>query len=91
MVDPHIKARALHRTKIIKGQLDGLIKAIEDESYCQSLLLQSLSIQRSLKSLDCLMLESHLKIHVVKQMQSKEEQDKAIEELLDVYTLSTKT
>lgn len=90
MVDPKIKARALHRAKIIKGQLEGLIRAIESESYCHSLLLQSLSIQRSLKSLDHLMLESHLKIHVVKQMQSKAEQQKAIKELLKVYTMSSK-
>ncbi|MFZ2803614.1 MAG: metal-sensitive transcriptional regulator [Patescibacteria group bacterium] len=91
MVDPKIKARALHRTKIIKGQLEGLIKAIEKESYCHSLLIQSLSIQRSLKSLDHLLLESHLKIHVVEQMQKKNEQEKAINELLSVYTLTTKT
>ncbi len=90
MVDPKIKARALHRTKIIKGQLEGLIRAIENESYCQSLLLQSLSIQRSLKSLDHLMLESHLKTHVVKQMQQKADQQKAIKELLTVYTMSSK-
>jgi len=91
MVDAKIKARALHRTKIIRGQLEGLIKAIENESYCHSLLIQSLSIQRSLKSLDNLMLESHLKIHVIEQMQKKSEQQKAIKELLSVYTLSTKT
>jgi DNA-binding FrmR family transcriptional regulator len=90
MVDPKIKARALHRAKIIRGQLEGLIKAIEKESYCQSLLLQSLSIQRSLKSLDHLMLESHIKIHVVEQMQHKAEQQKAIKELLEVYTMSSK-
>jgi DNA-binding FrmR family transcriptional regulator len=90
MVDPHIKARALHRTKIIKGQLEGLIKAIENESYCHSLLLQSLSIQRSLKSLDHLMLESHLKIHVVRQMRDTKMQRKAIQELLKVYTMSSK-
>ncbi len=88
MVDPKIKARAIHRTKIIRGQLEGLIKAIENEEYCQTLLLQSLSIQRSLKSLDHLMLESHLKSHVVNQMQKKNEREKAIKELLEVYTLS---
>ncbi len=55
-----------------------------------SLLLQSLSIQRSLKSLDHLMLESHLKILVVEQMQKKSEQQKAIKELLKVYTMSSK-
>lgn len=91
MVDPKIKARALHRTKIIKGQLEAFIRAIESESYCQSLLIQSLSIQRSLKSLDHLLLESHLKIHVTEQMQKKSEQKKAVKELLEVFTMSQKT
>ncbi len=90
MVDPKIKKRALHHAKIIKGQLEGLIRSIEDETYCLTLLLQSLSIQRSLKSLDHLMLESHLKIHVVEQMQNPKERQKAIAELLKVYALSSK-
>jgi DNA-binding FrmR family transcriptional regulator len=34
MVDQKLKARALHRAKIIKGQLEGLIKAIDSEEYC---------------------------------------------------------
>ncbi len=88
MIDPKVKARAVHRTKIIKGQIEGLIKAIEGEGYCQTLLLQTLSIQRSLKSLDIFLLENHLKTHVVEQMQKKGQQEKAIEELLEVYTLS---
>jgi len=88
MLDPKVKARAIHRVKIIKGQLDGLIKAIEDEGYCQTLLLQTLSMQRSLKSLDIFLLENHLKTHVVQQMQKKGGQEKAIKELLEVYTLS---
>ena len=33
MVDQKIKKRALHRAKILKGQFDGLIKAIEKEEY----------------------------------------------------------
>lgn len=88
MIDPKVKARAIHRTKIIKGQIEGLMKAIEGEGYCQTLLLQTLSIQRSLKSLDIFLLENHLKTHVVTQMQKKGQQEKAIEELLEVYTLS---
>ena len=90
MVDPKIKKRALHHANIIRGQLDGLIRAIEDETYCLTLLLQSLSIQRSLKSLDHLMLESHLKIHVAEQMQNPKDRQKAIDELLKVYSLSSK-
>ena len=60
MVNQKLKKRAIHRAKIIRGQLDGLIKAIEKEAYCPDLLGQSLSIQRSLKSLDAFLLENHL-------------------------------
>lgn len=90
MVDQKLKNRAIHRAKIIRGQLDGLIKAIEKEEYCPDLLGQSLSIQRSLKSLDAFLLENHLRTHVKRQMQHKGEEEKAVRELIRVYTLSTK-
>ncbi len=90
MLDKKIKNRALHRAKIIKGQLDGLAKAIEKEEYCPTLLEQSLSIQRSLKSLDGFLLENHLHSHVKNQMQSKGGEEKAIKELIRIYTLSNR-
>jgi len=90
MMDQKIKKRELHRAKIIRGQLDGLIKAIEREDYCMDLLSQSRSIQRSLKSLDVLLLENHLKTHVSHDICNKEKQTKAIKELIDIYTLSNK-
>lgn len=90
MVDQKLKKRAIHRAKIIRGQLDGLIKAIEKEVYCTDLLGQSLSIQRSLKSLDGLILENHLRSHVKYQMQHKGDDEKAVKELIRVYTLSNK-
>ena len=90
MIDQKLKKRALHRAKIIRGQLDGLIKAIERETYCPLLLEQSLSIQRSLKSLDSFLLENHLRSHVKHQMQHKGDDEKAVKELVRIYTLSNK-
>ncbi len=90
MVDQNLKQRALHRAKIIRGQLDGLVKAIDKETYCTDLLGQSLSIQRSLKSLDAFLLENHLRTHVKHQMKNKNEEEKAVTELIKVYTLSNK-
>ncbi len=90
MVDQDLKKRALHRAKIIRGQMDGLIKAIEKETYCPELLEQSLSIQRSIKSLDAFLLENHLRTHVKHQMQHEDEEEKAVKELIKVYTLSNK-
>ncbi|TAL19671.1 metal-sensitive transcriptional regulator [Patescibacteria group bacterium] len=90
MLNQKLKKRSVHRAKIIRGQLDGLIRAIEKEIYCPELLAQSLSIQRSLKSLDAFLLENHLRTHVRRQMGRKNEEEKAIKELVRVYTLSNK-
>jgi DNA-binding FrmR family transcriptional regulator len=90
MLDQKIKKRALHRAKILKGQLDGLINAIDEEIYCPTLLEQSLSIQRSLKSLDSFILENHLRSHVKHQMQHKGDDEKAVKELIRIYNLSNK-
>ncbi len=90
-IDQKLKGRALHRAKILKGQFDGLIKAIEEEVYCPTLLEQSLSIQRSLKSLDSFLLENHLRSHVKHQMKhNKGDAEKAVKELIRVYTLAHK-
>ena len=90
MLDQKLKREPLHRAKIIRGQLDGLLKAIEKEVYCTDILEQSLSIQRSLKSLDAFILENHLRSHIKHQMSHKGEDDKAVKELIKVYTLSHK-
>ena len=72
--------------------MDGLVKAIEEEVYCPTLLEQSLSIQRSLKSLDCFLLENHLRTHVKHQMQHKGSDEKAVKEAewFDDEVISTK-
>ncbi|MFA4818998.1 MAG: metal-sensitive transcriptional regulator [Patescibacteria group bacterium] len=90
MVDQKLKKRAIHRTKIIMGQVKGLTQAIEKEQYCIELLNQSLSIQRSLKSLDALLLENHLKTHVQHQMRATDGIARAVTELIKIYHLASK-
>jgi DNA-binding FrmR family transcriptional regulator len=84
-----IKKRATHRSKIIEGQFKGLQKMIEDEKYCMDILTQSLAIQKSLASLNKLILENHLRTHVSEMMQSEDEamHEKALEELVQLYEL----
>jgi len=85
-----IKERANRRSKIIEGQFKGLEKMIENEAYCVDILTQSLAIQRSLASLNKLILENHLKTHVSQMLGSDDEKnhDKAIQELLSLYELN---
>lgn len=90
MDNQKLKNRSIHRAKIIKGQIEGLIKAIEANVYCPVLLEQSLAIQRSLKSLDAFFLENHLKTCVVRQIRHEGQAGKAVRELIKVYNLSNK-
>ncbi len=90
MLDQKLKKRALHRARIIRGQMDGLVKAIEAEKYCVDLITQSRSIQLSLKSMDRLLLANHLQGHVKHMLNDTKQEHKAIKELVDLYALSNK-
>jgi DNA-binding FrmR family transcriptional regulator len=81
---PETRRQALRRIKIIAGQVAALEKQIEDDRYCMDILDLSLSIQRALRSLDALVLDGHLKTHVVEMFRSGEE-EKAIAELQRLY------
>lgn len=89
MIDD-IKRRAAHRSKIIEGQFKGLQKAIENEAYCMDILTQGLAIQRSLASLNKLILENHLRTHVTEMFTTGDEteHEKAIQEMLSLYELN---
>ena len=78
-----VKVLTKKRNNIIKGQLDGLQKMIDEEEYCVDLLNQSLAIQNSLKSLDSVLFERHLKTHVTHQFHN--EPEIATEELVKLF------
>lgn len=86
-----IKRRASHRSKILQGQLKGLGKMIEKEEYCLDILTQSLAIQKSLASLDKLILENHIRTHIKDDFNSGDDKssERAIQELLDLYKLTS--
>ncbi len=81
--------RALHRLKIIEGQVRGLMKAVEENAYCPDLITQSLSIQESLKSFNAMMLEHHVRTHVREQIDAGQ-LDQVVNELTKIYKLNGK-
>lgn len=84
-----IKQRALHRAKILEGQMRGIQKMIDQEDYCMNILTQSLAIQKSISSLNKLILENHIRTHIRDSLSSgsAKDQEKAVEELLGMYEL----
>lgn len=85
-----IKQRALHRAKILEGQMRGVQKMIENEDYCMDILTQSLAIQKSISSLNKLILENHIRTHVKDSFKSDKDDEETIAELLSLYELRVK-
>ncbi len=68
----------------------GIQKMIENEDYCMDILTQCLAIQKSIGSLNKLILENHIRTHIKESLRSNKskDQEKAVEELLGLYELS---
>ncbi|WP_314651070.1 metal-sensitive transcriptional regulator [uncultured Microbacterium sp.] len=87
-----IKKRALHRTAILEGQLRGVARMIENEDYCMDIITQSRAIQRSLESLNRLLLENHLRTHVTDMFENGgDEREQAVGELLKAFDFDARS
>ena len=83
------KSSIAHRLKIVAGQINGLARMLEEEKYCMDVLAQSIAIQKALKEIDRIILEGNLKKCVVEQIKGNEEK-RAVDELVKIYSLSRK-
>jgi len=80
------KKQIQNRLKRIEGQIRGLQKLVEEDTYCVDVITQTSAVRSALKSVENVLLESHLSTCVVQQIQSGK-QKKAVEEILKVYKL----
>lgn len=84
-----LKSRAVHRLKVIEGQVRGIRAMVEQEKYCVDIINQIEAVKKALGSTADLLLENHLSTHVMHQMRGGYEK-KAIREVLAVYKLSAR-
>jgi DNA-binding FrmR family transcriptional regulator len=82
-----IKKQAISRLRRIEGQVRGIQKMIEEDTYCIDIMTQSTAIRKALGSVEDLILKNHLSTHVVHQMKSGQSK-KAVEEISKVYKLA---
>ena len=83
----NLKNRLIRRLRIIAGQIRGIEKMIEQDEYCVDIITQSLAAKEALFSIENILLEKHLSMHVVKQVKSNQA-EKAIREILKIHRLS---
>lgn len=84
-----IKQSALRRLHVIRGQMNGLLRMVEDDKYCVDIITQSSAIKEALSGVEHLILENHLSTHVLEQIRDGQEK-KAVNEILKVYKLAQK-
>ncbi len=76
----------LNRLKTVRGQIEGIIRMVEDDKYCIDISNQLLAAQSILKSTNKMILHSHLQ-HCLHQSfddeADKEEKIKELQILLD--------
>ena len=54
------KKRIISRLNRISGQINGISKMVENDAYCNDVLVQLSAVKSSVKSLSTLILENHL-------------------------------
>lgn len=54
------KKLIINRLNRISGQINGISKMVENDAYCNDLLIQLSAVENSIKSLSALVLENHL-------------------------------
>lgn len=80
------KDKALRKLKTARGQIDGIIKMIEEDRYCIDVSTQILSTLGLLKKANLDILDGHLHTCVAEAiMEGEEEGNKKIQEI--IYTI----
>ena len=83
------KQKLIRRLKIIEGQMRGLQKMVNEDTYCIDVIAQTSAVKQGLSNIEDLLLEGHLGHCLVNQIK-KGETSKATEEILKVYKLKRK-
>jgi DNA-binding FrmR family transcriptional regulator len=81
--------KIIRRLKLLEGQVRGLQKMIENDSYCIDVITQTSAVKQGLSKVEDLLLENHLSGCVLKQV-AEGNARKAQEEILKVYKLKRK-
>lgn len=88
-IDKISKSKIIRRLKLVEGQVRGLQKMIEGDTYCIDVITQTSAVKQALSNVEDILLENHLD-HCVHHQMSSGQSDKAKKEVLKVYKLKRK-
>jgi len=88
MHSAEVQKGLVHRLNRVEGQIRGIKKLIEQETYCDDILHQLEAARSALRSIELVLLESHVKHCVVHQIQHGDTD--VVEEILTTIKKITK-
>ena len=88
-LDDTTKTAVLRRLRLLEGQVRGLQRMVEEDSYCVDVITQTSAVKQGLSNVEDLLLENHLGHCVAHQMRSGQVA-KAKAEIIKVYKLKRK-
>lgn len=82
----------LHRLKIIEGHLRGVIRMVEEDTYCIDVIRQIQAIDSALNKVSTQILENHLNSCVIEAIKGDDpkERERVLKEITEVFGVSTK-
>lgn len=79
------KKKLINRVRRIRGQIEGIERALEAEKDCSSILQSIAAIRGAINGLMVEVLEGHVRFHIVDPDKNpKSDQSKAAQELIDL-------
>jgi len=88
-IEDKSKEKIIRRLKLIEGQIRGLQKMIENNTYCIDVITQTSAVKQALSNVEDLLLENHLSGCILNQVKAGQT-EKAKQEILKVYKLKRK-
>ncbi|OGC88126.1 hypothetical protein A2419_01495 [Candidatus Adlerbacteria bacterium RIFOXYC1_FULL_48_26] len=88
-MDEKNKTKIVRRLKVLEGQVRGLQKMVENDTYCIDVITQTSAVKQGLSNVEDILLENHLD-HCVHHQMSSGQSGKAKAEVLKVYKLKRK-
>jgi DNA-binding FrmR family transcriptional regulator len=83
---------ALRRLKTIEGHLRGVIRMVEEDSYCIDVIRQIQAVESALNKVSTQILANHLDSCVTTAIQGNnpKERERILKEITEVFEMSTK-
>lgn len=82
----------IRRLKTVEGHLRGVIRMVEEDTYCIDVIKQIQAIEAALNKVSTQILEGHLNSCVTTAIQGndKKERERVLKEITEVFEMSTK-